>query len=109
MFKIVLTVGFMALFYLSLSRRVEEKQRARKKSRELPIEPRESPFSQATVDLLATAGGVYLALLLIRNFLQITVPEHIVICGLQLEPLAALSLLIAVFQPYLGSVLRRPS
>jgi hypothetical protein len=74
---------------------------------ELPVEPKQSAFSQAAVDLLATAGGIYLALLLIRNFLQITVPDEIVIYGFQLEPLAALSLLVAVFQPYLSTLIRR--
>jgi len=108
MFKIVLTVGFMALFYLSLSRRVEEKQRARKKSRELPIEPRESPFSQAQwICWLPPRGvpGFVINPKFSTNNCSGTHSDLWTAIG----ALAALSLLIAVFQPYLGSVLRRPS
>ena len=105
--KIALSIGILALLYLSLCQRVEHKQRTWKQSREIPIEPRESAFSQAVVELLATAGGIYLALLLVRNFLQITVPEQVIILGLPLEPMAAIALIIAVFQPYLLFVFRR--
>lgn len=106
MLKIVLPIVVVAFFYLSLSQRVQEKQRSIKRGRELPVEPQESAFSQAVVELLATAGGVYLALFLVKNFLQITVPEHVVILGIQLEPMAALSLLIAILQPYFAHISR---
>ncbi|MGI6128889.1 MAG: hypothetical protein ACOYEO_02190 [bacterium] len=92
--------GVLALFYLSLCRRVQHKKRVWKQSREIPVEPQESAFSQAVVELLGTAGGVYLALLLIRNFLQVNVPDQVMIAGLQLEPMAAISLLVAICQPY---------
>lgn len=107
LFGIMLLMGVLALSYLSLGQRIQEKQRSKKRGHELPVEPQESAFSQALVELLATAGGIYLALLLLRNFLQIDVPQHIVILGLQLEPIAALSLLIAIFQPYLLIIFRR--
>ena len=107
LFKVALSIGILALFYLSLCRRVQHKQRTLKQSREIPIEPQESAFSQAIVELLATAGGVYLALLLVRNFLQITIPEQVMIWGLQLEPMAAIALAIAIFQPYLLFIFHR--
>ncbi|HHV07924.1 MAG TPA: hypothetical protein GXX69_06890 [Firmicutes bacterium] len=106
--RVLLLIVLLALIYLSLCKRVQT-DRFWKRSREIPVEPRESVFSQAIVDLLATAGGVYLALLLVRNFLQITIPEQVVIFGLRFEPMAAISLLIAILQPYFVFISRRPS
>jgi len=103
--KIILMIGLIILLYFSFTWRVEKY--AQMKNYELPVEPRISPFSQAIMDLLATAGGVYLALLLVQNFLQITIPTHITIYGYEFEPLAALSLVIAVFQPYFNMLVRR--
>ena len=100
MLGFALVVGFAGLSYFSLKLRARE--HLRQTDHGLPVEPKQSAFSQAAVDLLATAGGIYLALLLARNFLQIAVPSRVKFLGFQLEPLAALSLLIALIQPYLS-------
>lgn len=107
--KIALLMGILVLLYLSLCWRVQHRQRIWEQNREIPVEPQESAFSQAIVELLATAGGIYLALLLLQNFLQITIPEQVMILGLKLEPMAAVALVIAIFQPYLLFIFRRSS
>ena len=63
-------------------------------------DPKSSPFSQAVVELVATAGGVYLALIALVNFVQVDVPASIMFLGVKFEPLAGLSLFIALVQPY---------
>ena len=63
-------------------------------------QPVTSPFSQAVVELVATAGGVYLALIALVNFLKIAVPSTVTLWGVSFEPVAAISLLIALVQPY---------
>lgn len=109
MLGVVLGVGLLALAYLSVAERAKGYQRRLERSEPLPVEPEASVMSQALVELIATAGGIYLALLLVRNFLQINLPERVVFWGLQVEPLAAFSLLLALVQPYLIRFWQRTS
>ncbi|MDI3538021.1 MAG: hypothetical protein PWQ13_44, partial [Bacillota bacterium] len=96
MLGVVLAVGLVALTYLSLAERARGRERAFRRGEELPVEPRSSPFSQALVELIGTAGGIYLALVLTRNFLKLDLPERVAVLGFQMEPLATLSLLLAL-------------
>ncbi|MDR3270808.1 MAG: hypothetical protein LBT32_04780 [Peptococcaceae bacterium] len=59
----------------------------------------ESPVSRALAQLVGTAGGIYLSLELLLSFLRI--PEDWrQAAPFPAEPLALLSLLIAILQPY---------
>lgn len=105
--KVSALLVILSLLYLSLDHRVNRIRTYRWRTADTPVAPKESAFSLAVVELLSTAGGVYLALLLIRNFLQVDIPSKVIIIGLQLEPMAAVSLLIAICQPYILLLFRR--
>lgn len=61
---------------------------------------RPSPLSQALAGLVGTAGGIYLSLVLLSTFLGLELPERVWLWGVQVEPLAALSITLAVIQPF---------
>lgn len=69
-----------------------------------------SPLSQALGDLVKAAGGIYVSLLALFSFLKIEVPGGLSWLGLNLDldPLAFLSLLLAILQPFLLPFFRRP-
>lgn len=67
-------------------------------------EPSSSAFSEGLMNLIGTAGGIYLSLIAITTFLEIDFPERIKIYGFAMEPLASISFLGAIFQPYFLSI-----
>ncbi|MDA8336968.1 MAG: hypothetical protein M0Z41_18630 [Peptococcaceae bacterium] len=71
--------------------------------RDMSSEPdRSSPLSRALAELVGTAGGIYLSLTLARDFLKLDVPGRVPVWPwhIEVEPLAALSLVLALLQPY---------
>ncbi|MBC7106488.1 MAG: hypothetical protein H5T97_11145 [Firmicutes bacterium] len=68
--------------------------------RQREFEERPSPLSQALAGLVGTAGGIYLSLVLLLEFLNIEVPARVSLGPVSLEPLASISLLLAVIQPF---------
>ncbi|CVK17595.1 MULTISPECIES: hypothetical protein [Sporomusa] len=63
------------------------------------LEPKPSPFSTAVQDLVATAGGVYLSMVMVVSFLKLELPEKITVGILSFDPLAMTSIAMAVIQP----------
>lgn len=63
------------------------------------IEPKPSPVSNAVQDLVSTAGGVYLSLVMIVSFLKIELPERIAITTISFDPLAMTAIVVAIIQP----------
>ena len=64
------------------------------------VEPKASPFSTAIQNLVATAGGVYLSLVMIVSFLKLDIPEKITISIIAFDPLAMTAVVVAVIQPF---------
>lgn len=95
-------ICFLILFIFSLAERVRRKRGKGAGKKELPVEPRPSPISEALGELLAVAGGIYLALLMAVSFLGLEIPDRIRLGSLLLEPLAALSVVLALLQPWLA-------
>lgn len=94
---------FMAFFIILILLSIRERIYVIKKKQELldlPVEPRETPVSDAIVDLIASAGGVYVALLMFFSFLKIELPETIKIIAVEVDPLAFTGLVIALIQPF---------
>lgn len=89
---------------LSLYLRTVEKRRNTAYS--VPEYATSSPFSQALQELIGQAGGIYLSLVLLVSFLHIEIAEQWNIIGLEMEPLAFLSLLLAAAQPLLLVIYR---
>jgi hypothetical protein len=63
-------------------------------------EPALTPLSQALSNLVGVAGGIYLAVVLLLNFLKIPVPEPRLFLGSTVDPLAFASLWVAILQPF---------
>jgi formate-dependent nitrite reductase membrane component NrfD len=75
------------------------RRRFRQDSAELAGVSKGSAISRALEELAALAGGIYLALLMIVTFLGMELPEKTSFIGFSANPLALLSLVLALIQP----------
>jgi len=64
-----------------------------------PMETKSSPFSIAVQELVATAGGVYLSLVMLVSFLKLDLPGKINLFQISMDPLALTAIMLAIFQP----------
>lgn len=76
------------------------------RGRDLPA-TRETPLSQGIVDLVAVAGGIYLSLVMVAGFVGYELPGRVEALGGELDPVAALSILLALAEPFLSSFFSR--
>lgn len=58
-----------------------------------------SPLSLAIQDLVAIAGSIYLSLIMLVSFLKLNIPEKIMLFECSIDPLACLSISLAIIQP----------
>ena len=58
-----------------------------------------SPLSLAIQDLVAIAGSIYLSLIMLVSFLKLNIPEKIIFFECSIDPLAFLSISLAIIQP----------
>jgi hypothetical protein len=79
----------------------------RSKSWDTIGESKASPVSNALANLVGTAGGIYLSVVMLITFLELDVPSKVEFLHINLEPLAAISLLIAIVQPFLMKIFGR--
>lgn len=87
------------LVVLSIRERVQLMSR-RDKNWDAIGEAKSSPLSRALTGLVGTAGGIYLSLVLLQTFLELEVPPDVQLGGVALEPLAAVSIVLAIIQPF---------
>lgn len=64
------------------------------------IETKSSPVSLAVQELVATAGGVYLAMLALTSFLKMDMPDKVSLAQVAVDPLALASIGLAIVQPF---------
>jgi hypothetical protein len=88
----------LAVLLFSVILRVRNKKRS--STHEMPEHARPSPLSEAIVELVALAGGIYLSLLLLVSFLKIDLPDRLNFLGLDTDPLALFALVLTVLQPF---------
>ncbi len=88
----------LAMLVFSVAQRVRIKKRVYDHG--FPEQAKPSPLSEAIVELVSLAGGIYLSLLLLVSFLQIELPGRLNIFGLQTDPLAFSALVLAILQPF---------
>jgi hypothetical protein len=100
MSELILLLLLCLSFYLSLRLRLKV---LRQSANLAQVQP--SPLSNALTDLVSTAGGIYLALILLVSFLKIDIPEKMVYCDVSVDPLALISLIITLIQPFIFSLL----
>ncbi|MBM7854452.1 hypothetical protein JOC37_000825 [Desulfohalotomaculum tongense] len=105
MSTLVLTVVIITLIFLSLRERVDRKRMS--KDWETIGASKSSPFSSALAGLVGTAGGIYLSLVMLFAFLEMDIPARVQIMNVELEPVAAASLLLAIIQPFFMRIIGR--
>ncbi len=93
--SIVITFLIFILVYLSMIVRIRQIVQARKRSYELSP----SPLSEALKDFVAVAGGVYLGLMALAEFLKVSVPIEAEIWGLSFDPIAVAAITLAIAAP----------
>lgn len=107
--KIMAAVCLLFFIWLAVRSKVRLKSRSGlgKTTFELPTQPADSIFSLALAELIATAGGIYVSLLLLFSFLDLATPGKMGIVGLQVDSLAAVSLVVALLQPIIARIFRK--
>jgi len=63
-----------------------------------------SPLSLALQELVAIAGSIYLSLIMLVSFLKLNIPETIMFFEFSIDPLAFLSISLAIIQPFFLNV-----
>ncbi len=84
------------LIWMSIRLRSTNRKRV---SGQYEFEPIDSPFSKSVVELISISGGIYLSLTLGLSFLKIDYSPMYTFLDVEFDFLAALSIVIAVFQP----------
>jgi len=95
MITIVALLLLLALTSLSLWLRV-----ARHRNSLEEVTPKASPLALAVQELVATAGGLYLSIVMLISFLKIDLPGKVTLYTIALDPLALLSMGLAIIQPF---------
>lgn len=96
---IIFSLAVLLLVVLSLRERMRQRF-LREKDWGFIGEAKSSQISQALTNLIGVAGGIYLTLVILATFLELQIPERITFGRISLEPLAAVSILISLAQPY---------
>lgn len=93
---IIIILILIFLFILAVRARLILKRRRNIRSIENTVT---SPASLAIGELAAIAGGIYLSLVLLQSFLELTIPDKITFLSMSLDPLAFAAVIIALLQP----------
>ena len=93
--------ALLGLAGLAVREKVTRRERQRARMADVLTGARASVLSEALAGLVATAGGIYLSLVLLTTFLKIPVPENFALLSTNVEPLAGIAILLALFQPFL--------
>jgi len=99
----MLGVIFFGIITLVIGLSVRERMRLMyltRADRPWEVEPVSSPFARALTNLVGVAGGIYLSLALVVNFLKVSVPARITLGPVTVEPIAAIAIGLAVIQPF---------
>lgn len=105
--KIIAAAALLIVAWVAIKSKVRLKTRGGYRSAEIPTEIKESMFSVALAELIATAGGIYVSLLLLFSFLDLAVPGKISVAGIHVDALAGCSLVIALLQPIIWGIFKR--
>ncbi len=93
---ILVTVLVLIALYISFGVRVNRIQAIRE--RKTP-DSRPSPLGEAIKDFVAVAGGVYLGLTTLAEFLKVPIPMQATVWGLNFDPVALFAVCLAIIAP----------
>ncbi len=94
-------LGLCLLLFVYYAIRNKQKLNSRIRGIEVPTDVVETPFSQALAQLASIAGGIYISLVTIISFLELSVPGKFNFWGVEVNTLAGISLVMALLQPFL--------
>jgi len=103
--EILVLILIVVLIVFAVKEKVEQKIKATP-FYEMPEEAKSSPVSQALTELVAIAGGIYVALLLITTFLGLELPPKVRIISIEFDTIAGIALFLAVVQPFILKILK---
>ncbi|MDW7675538.1 MAG: hypothetical protein SCK28_13500 [Bacillota bacterium] len=105
MINVLLLLMLLLLLFFAIRAKVSS-QKTRRPTSSIPDEIKLSPFSKALAEIVAIAGGIYISLSLLISFLNLSIPEQILIAdSIRLDPVAMLAIIIAIIQPLVVKVL----
>lgn len=94
--KIIFFLVFIIILFLAVKTKKKIRYRRNLARLENAVE---SPASLAIGELVAVAGGIYLALTLLTSFLKISMPDRLTFFDWSVDYLAAIAIILAIFQP----------
>ena len=94
---ILITALVLVALYISMGVRVNRITAARE--RKTSFDERPSPLGEAIKDFVAVAGGVYLGLTALAEFLKVTIPMTSKIWGTTFDPIAVFAVCLAIIAP----------
>ncbi|MGI6162320.1 MAG: hypothetical protein ACOYEQ_00135 [Bacillota bacterium] len=97
LYPILITLVIFFLVYVSMGVRVHRIQSARARKR--AYEEMQSPLGEAIKDFVAVAGGVYLGLMALSEFLKVPAPITAELWGVAFDPMAVVAVALAVVSP----------
>jgi len=103
--EILLLILIVVLIIFAIREKVKQKIKA-VPLYDMPEEAKSSPVSQALTELVAIAGGIYIALLLITTFLGLELPDKIKIISVEFDTIAGIALFLALVQPFVLKILK---
>lgn len=103
MIDIAIILIFILLIILSVRSKIFLN---RNRQKDLP-EVISSPVSMALTQILGTAGGIYLSLVMMASFLGLDIPQKVLFWEWSIDPLAFFSLSITILQPLVMRIISR--
>ncbi|MGI6643234.1 MAG: hypothetical protein ACOX3V_04450 [Bacillota bacterium] len=94
---VLLVVLVLLALYVSMGIRVNRIATARRSS----YEETNSPLGQAIKDFVAVAGGTYLGLMAVAEFLKVPVPMQAEVWGTTFDPIALFAITLSIVVPVL--------
>ncbi|AQS59326.1 hypothetical protein [Desulforamulus ferrireducens] len=102
--SIIIGIVVALLVYLSLRERIRIKRY--RKEWDVIGESKVSPLSESLAGLVGTAGGIYLSLVMLTTFLEVEVPSRVSVSVVSVEPMAAISFVLAIVSPFINRLMR---
>lgn len=103
--ELLLLISIVILIVFAVKEKVKQKNKTIQFN-DMPEEAKTSPVSQALTELIAVAGGIYVALLLLTTFLDLDLPGKIRIVSVEFDTIAGIALFLALVQPFILKILR---
>lgn len=99
-----IATGLVVVLAVYLSVKIRANQIQSISTRKRQFEEMPSPLGQAIKDFVAVAGGVYLGLHAVIEFLRMPVPPTVSLFGLTFDPVAMTAVILAIVLPVISGI-----